>query len=222
MKNYEYLNEENYQKSKKKLSRINLIILIVGILIGASLIAIGITNQMKVNSEYSDDSKNELANKLQQEKNNLEKKKSELEAKGIEYDSFADYTNGEVYDLYIITKVLDPSFNHCHFDEYKNNSLTANYCSLKNRLEDANDDFNKSFDNQKYIPFYFFGAFIIISTFMITGSIYMIIKRREIMAFSAQQVMPVAKEGIEKMAPTIGNAAGSIAKEIKDSLKDNK
>ena len=49
-----------------------------------------------------------------------------------------------------------------------------------------------------------------------------ILPSSQIMAFSAQQVMPVAKEGIEKMAPTIGNAAGSIAKEIKDSLKDNK
>ena len=44
--------------------------------------------------------------------------------------------------------------------------------------------------------------------------------RREITGFSAQQVMPVAQEGIEKMAPTVGKAAGTIAKEIKEGLKD--
>lgn len=31
--------------------------------------------------------------------------------------------------------------------------------------------------------------------------------------------MPLAKEGIEKMAPTVGNAAGKIAKGITSSIK---
>ena len=42
--------------------------------------------------------------------------------------------------------------------------------------------------------------------------------KREIVAFQAQQVMPVAKEGIEQMSPTIGKAAGDIAKGIKEGL----
>ena len=53
---------------------------------------------------------------------------------------------------------------------------------------------------------------------------FVIGNRREIMAYTTQQVMPVAQEGIEKMAPTIGNATGtiakSIAKGIKEGLKD--
>ena len=32
--------------------------------------------------------------------------------------------------------------------------------------------------------------------------------------------MPVAKEGIEKMAPAVGNAAEEIARGIKEGLKD--
>ena len=32
--------------------------------------------------------------------------------------------------------------------------------------------------------------------------------------------MPVAKEGINEMAPTIGNAAGEIAKEIKKGINE--
>ena len=34
------------------------------------------------------------------------------------------------------------------------------------------------------------------------------------------QTMPIAKESIDEMAPTIGNAAGSIAKGIKNGLED--
>ena len=45
--------------------------------------------------------------------------------------------------------------------------------------------------------------------------------RREMTAFSAQQVMPVAQEGIDKMSPTIGKAAGTIAKGVKEGLKDD-
>ena len=55
---------------------------------------------------------------------------------------------------------------------------------------------------------------------MIAIAIYIFGKRREIAAFTAQQVMTVAQEGIETMAPTIGNAAGEIAKGIKSGLND--
>ena len=43
---------------------------------------------------------------------------------------------------------------------------------------------------------------------------------REISAFTTQQQMPVAKEGIEKMAPSVGVAAKEIAKGVKEGLKD--
>ena len=43
---------------------------------------------------------------------------------------------------------------------------------------------------------------------------------REMMAYSAQQVMPVAQEGIEKMAPSIGKATKEITKGVKEGLKD--
>ena len=42
----------------------------------------------------------------------------------------------------------------------------------------------------------------------------MISKRRNIMAYGMQQTMPVMQEGIEKMAPSIGKAGKSMAKEM--------
>ena len=290
-----YLNEERYQKSKQKISRVALIILIVGLLIGSSLIATGIIKQSKVNSNYSSESKANLQKELDAEKVSLESKKAELEtkrtvalnaekkkleskkneltSKGIKYDLFAKYDEGEKYDLKIITKVLDPSFDNCAFDEYKdnvltslyclisnkkdenskgiaiinnaldtrfnycsfdetkNNSYTSKYCSLKDQLNNLTDGFYKSYESSKSIPFYMFGAFFIIASCMFAGAIFMFTKRREILAFQAQQVMPVAKEGLEGMAPTIGKvgktivkdmapAYGEVAKEISKGIKE--
>ena len=68
------------------------------------------------------------------------------------------------------------------------------------------------------------GGFMIVpGLFLATLGIvfrFLIGNRREIVAYTTQQVMPVAKEGIEEMAPTIGNAMGEIAKGIKKGLKD--
>lgn len=272
----EFLTEENYERGKKKLKMIAIIVLVIGLLIGGSLITVGILKQSKTNSNYSEDTikklqndieaekvslgtkKTELEGKrdeaLRVEKQNLENKKQELISKGIKYDNSTKYDDGESYDLKVITNALDPSFNYCAFDEYennvitrdycllssnkdedsiainviervlsiefnycvgdtKNNMYTSRYCSLVSQLNDKSD-FNKEFDSYDSIPFYIIGGFIIIASCMFAGSIYMTTKQREILAFHAQQVMPVAQEGIEKMAPTIGKAGASIAKEM--------
>lgn len=49
---------------------------------------------------------------------------------------------------------------------------------------------------------------------------FLIGNRREIVAYTAQQTMPLAQEGIEKMAPTIGGAAKEIAKGIKEGINE--
>lgn len=124
----------------------------------------------------------------------------------------------------VIENALDESFDHCAFDSAKNNNYTSSYCSLKNELKAKNgeiylldskySDFDKNFELEEYTPFYIVGGFILIASIMISGSIYMMTKRREIAAFSAQQMMPIAQEGIEKMAPSVGKAGASIAKEM--------
>lgn len=221
MNNKQLLSEENYQKGKKKIMFIALTILIIGLLIGGSLIFTGIKNQSDVNSNYSRESKSSLSEQLTTEKQNLENRKLELESKGITYDAFTEYDEREAYELKVITEVLDPSINYCLFDEYKNNTSTLRYCSLKNQLDNISDDFNKKFDSFGNIKFFMFGGFIIIATFMISGFLFLFGKRREITAFTAQQIMPVAKEGIEEMAPTLGNVAEEVTKGIKKGTDDN-
>lgn len=64
------------------------------------------------------------------------------------------------------------------------------------------------------------GVFICVVACMISRFIFTVAKQRHIMAFQAQQVMPVAKENISEIAPTIGNTAGKIVKNIKKGLND--
>lgn len=198
----ELLNEGKFQKTKNKLRIIILVVWLIFIALGIFLIYKGLGNNS--------------SDKLLSIENKLKEQKESLEASGLKYNTFATYSDGDLYNLKIITEVLDPSFSYCSFDEYKNNSITSEYCSLKN----SNNSFAKT-------SFLMFGGFIIIASSMFCGVLYLsIIKRREIMAYTVQQVMPVAKEGIDKISPTIAKATGNIAKEvtkgIKEGLKDEK
>ena len=49
MEDKKFLNEETYQKNRKKIIKVSLIVLIIGILIGCSLVVIGIISQRRVN-----------------------------------------------------------------------------------------------------------------------------------------------------------------------------
>ena len=71
----EFLTEENYERGKKKLRMIAIIVLMVGLLGGGSLITIGILKQNKTNSNYSEESIKKLQNDIAIEKVNLETKK---------------------------------------------------------------------------------------------------------------------------------------------------
>lgn len=225
MEQKEYLSEKKYQKNKKKLIVLAFLVLIFGLLIGGSLIAKGINNTKNTNNTYTEENKqtkiNNLKSQINTEKINLETKKAELQAKGITPSH--KYDSGEAYDLYILTEVLDPSFSHCSFDKYQNNPLTSKYCSLKNELEETESfdiEWETNWENFHNIPLYMFGGFIIIASFMMFSVIYSGAKTREITAYHLQQKMPIQKEYMEKMAPSVGNTAKEIAKGIKEGLKD--
>ena len=193
--NYKYLNEEKYQRAEKKITFVGVCILLLGLCIGGYLIYCGVA---KPGTE-----------KLEELKVELENKKAELINSGVSYSNFTKYSDGKAYELMIISKALDPSFNHCDFDEYKDNAITKDYCRIKNRLSD--------FTSTSFIMI---GAFVAISGCMIGGFILMIAKGRKIAAFGTQQAMPIAQEGIEKMAPSVGKAAKEISKGVKEGIDD--
>ena len=212
MEEKKYLNEEKYKKAEKSITIVAILVLVVGLCIGGFLIYKGVAKPGTT--------------KVEELKAALETKKNELESKGVLFSVFTDYSDGEAYDLKIITKALDPSFDNCHFTEYKNNPITKEYCSMKNSIGE--------FASTSSIMF---GVFIRIATLMISSFIFIVAKRRHILAFETQQVMPVVKEGIDDITPTAAKIGASIAKEmapvygevakeiskgIKEGLKDEK
>lgn len=60
-----------------------------------------------------------------------------------------------------------------------------------------------------------FGIFITIVGCMIR---FGVANQRKIMAYQAQQAMPIVKEGFEEMSPTLGTAAKEIAKGVKEGM----
>lgn len=193
MENKEFLNEEKYKKTKRKMNIIAILALIIGISIAGTLIYNGVK---KPNTE-----------KLDNIKANLETKRKELEEKGI--NICADYTCGEGYDLYIIDKVLDPAHEYCSFREFKNNSISQEYCAEKNKSSET-----------VQTAYIMGGVFSIMITIFISGNLFFFTKRREMLAFSAQQVMPIAQEGMDKMTPSVGKIAKEITKGVKEGMKD--
>ena len=146
MENNKYLNEEQYQQNAKKLKKIGMIVLIVGILmliLGAIFLGLGFSGFGKAG--ISTASETGLS--------------TEQTAKGV-LGGFGLFALGGFLNV--------------------------------------------------------FGLFVTSIGIMMTFMAH----RREITAFTTQQVMPVAKEGINEMAPTIGNAAGEIAKEIKKGINE--
>ena len=192
MQKKDYLNEEHFQKTKKKLNIALILVLVIGISIGGLLIFNGVK---------------EPSSNLAKLKTELETKAAELEKKGI--TPCANYKCGEGYDLYVIEKALDPSFSHCNFTECKNNELTKEYCKEANK----NDESTRT-------AFIIGGSVVIVMTLAISMSMWATINQRKILAFHAQQVMPIAQEGIEEMAPTMGKAAKEVAKGVKEGWKE--
>lgn len=244
----EFLTEENYERGKKKIMRIALIILIIGILLGGSLIVTGIikTNEVKKQNEQATqqveqnsqtrteadiqadiDKIQAQIDQIDLDITNLENEASKLQNEKLkifqEDSGFSDRYYAK--DEEITAKENEISAKRS--EKFKLQSSLTYYETELWGVNSGYDDNQEGVDKTKneistfrYFPLYMIGGFIIIASCMVSFSVYMFGKRREITAFTTQQVMPIAQEGIEKMAPTVGNAAGSIAQGITQGIKE--
>ena len=226
----EYLNEESYQQAKKKIIKIALIVLIIGVLIGTTLIICG--NVMAHKNGTVNLDLNNNANKSQRAEEEIQKDIDELENQIGDLELEIETLTQENDNLFINGESTSEQYKE-NASKIKKDEIEIK--SLKNKLSKFNDEmdsidstmnnnidqfegiFNKaatSIAQAKYKMVSNIGIFIIILSVLIAGGIYIFAIRREILAFKTQQVMPVAQEGIEKMAPTIGNATGTITQGI--------
>lgn len=213
-----YLDEEWYQKVKKKIIRISLVILIIGLIAGGSVIAIGIikTNQAKsTNQELYNKAYKESKNKIAEASQRLDAIKIEKERLNTQIDEKERECNS--------LSMSDPNWfsnkSNCQRETSKLEQQIAELKSEEFELE--NNDFTVFYNKislTKYYIYYFIGSGIIGMAIIIALSVYFIAKKREIQAFSIQQTMPVAQEAIDEIAPTIGNAAGIIGQGIANGI----
>ncbi len=205
----EFLNEENYQKSNKKVKLIALIIFIIGLLIGGSLITVGAVKMSTVVPETTVESRS--ADDIQTEIDTINDELVSLNAtQNKEFMS-----NGFSEEYYKLNNEINKRQENLM-------NLQSELFKVKNGYYDQKNNATNTAQKMKYLPLIIFGAFILIASAMTALSVFMISKRREIMAYSTQQVMPVAQEGIEKISSTMGTVAKEITKGIKDGLSDTK
>ena len=194
--------------NKKIIMLIALLVLVVGLTIGGLLIYKGINEKQKI-----DNTTNEQAEKDKQRLKEIETEKEELNKK----------ISDKKYECDSIKMGTDSWFEKSNKCDNEVLSLEEQVDELESEefdLEKTDYEFDKKFNSVGSTRYFMFGVFIIIATLIISLSIFMFAKRREIMAFGMQQTMPLAQEGIEKMAPTVGNAAGTIAKDVAAGIKE--
>lgn len=214
MNNSEYLNEEKYQQAKKKITKISLIILIIGLALGAILIIIGVVKQKDAKKTNE---------RLYNEAYALsEKKVAEANARLKEIATEKEKLNIEIKSKQYACDSLDMSSPSWFEDSTRCQSEVSSLHSKLGSLEMEefkleNEDYTVYYNkipNLSFLIFYYLGSSVIGTACLIAGIFYLIAKRREIRAFTIQQTMPVTQEVIGKMAPTIGNAGETIGKDI--------
>lgn len=97
-------------------------------------------------------------------------------------------------------------------------------------LDDEADEIN----NKDYTGYYdlavakdyklviIIGIILICVGIVVSLTFYIISKKREIKAFTTQQMMPIKQESIKKITPTVANSAETISNSISNGITEQK
>lgn len=183
----EYLNEKKYKKNRKTLNIIAICIILGGIILGLLFIVSG----SKSTEKNSKDNEQQI--------NNLDKQINELENKEKELDKLQkDYFSNLDYDKY-----REAIFE---ISEIKKEITSLESEKMQLSAQDARQSVTSNFKVQG----------IILISVPIALIILVIANRRTITAYTVQSTMPIAKEGMEELAPSVGKVAKEVAKEFKE------
>ena len=136
--------------------------------------------------------------------------------------AFVNFKNSE-------RKAMD-SFNNSAsnmFDSF-NNSINNDddgeefFNSMKESATSVTDSSKDSFTS---VGLYALGGFVSSAGFVLLivgGVMAYMAHRREITAYTTQQTMPIKKETINDITPTVADAAGTIAKSVSQGFEEGK
>lgn len=246
MEKKEYLTEEHYENWQKKIRKASLLVLIIGLVIGITLICIGVGKAKKGNEGVNNivdgisNTVNNVTNQtgrskeeIQKEMDDLEKKISAIndEKKKLKEEQNQIFQEDMEFSERYYEKQNEIDEKDKEIEKYNNELFDL---EKEKMLADTGDVINKSgFDNifntakdtikeqsskQKAVPYYVFGGFIIFISLAISAALYMQTKQRELVAYKAQQFRPIVEEGIEKTTPTVAKSAGTIAGSVAENI----
>lgn len=163
-----------------------------------------------MSASKTDSTEGNADNTTQQKINELENQITELENDEVQIKKQMDtYFKAAETDKYRI------AFNESSRIAQEKISLQSQITKLEYTMESEKGKLNgKSTENGMTKKFT--GTTIIMFSVIIGIAILAIANRRSISSFAVQSTMPIAKEGIEEMAPSIGKVAKEIGKGFKD------
>lgn len=159
-----YLDEEKKQRNARTVGNAGKIFLAIAIIGAGILLFFGIRQIVVTAKRTSPEGIAELQAKVEEEAKPVRERKAELMNKDVIIST--DYNDEEGYELNVLNRALDPSYNYCaNSSELTNHKVAGNYCKAKNDLEDAQN--NPSQHYALAVPF-FVGAIMV---FMIFGTL---------------------------------------------------
>ena len=197
----QYLNEENYNRVNKKIKLISLIILLIGLLSGGVFIAIGMTksDEAKRAAETTAASAKTRLTEIAAEQSSLETEYNNKQKECNSLDMSAQDWLSAQTECQREASNIDQKLNELETEEFK----------LKN-MNYAQPDTSPLY--------YIIGAICIGLGFIASLSIFLITKRRALLAYHAQTAMPVGKEAIEQITPTAAKAASDMASSVAEGI----
>ena len=231
MEKKKYLTEEHYEKGKKVILKIAIAVLVIGIILGVFLIVAGI---MKLNStsESSINNDNSVVEEDAMTEEEIDLKIAEINNQINEINETLNSLKSEKNQEFMANGFSEKYYeidSEIETENKKISELNQEKFTLESEKQLANNGFIDDFeeDGPEDLASKGFGGMMImggimvlIFTALISGKLFMLYKGREILAFAAQQTIPVAKEGMEEIAPSIGNVAKEISKGINSGKKD--
>jgi len=210
----QYLNEERFQKTRKKFILAGVLIMVIGLMAGGLLIAKGFSNKSAVDSQYTEANKQQNIADLQAQiialQNEVQPKLDEIQRLETQRNTLSPFTDQDQRDA------LQTQINALQ-NEIR--PIQDQITQLNSDLFQAqNDDvsFDRSFHASSYILLFAVGGFILFTFFAFGAMMLLQAFRRNFLAYGAQTAMPIVKEGIEEITP----AVGGMVKEIKKDLDE--
>ena len=148
--------------------------------------------------------------------------------------------------ILLVVGVIITITGFVNFNKTKNNMMNSFNNSASNMFDSFNNSINNDDDGEEFVNsmkesvtsvtdsskdsftsvgLYALGGFVSSAGFVLLivgGVMAYMAHRREITAYTTQQTMPIKKETINDITPTVADAAGTIAKSVSQGFEEGK